>query len=463
MRPGKPYRRGWLLPILGLVLGSAAGVATVTLAGAAPPQAAAAPRGVLDATHLPPLLTIPGERVDLAYDIHCAAGDTENAESGCDIRGSVFARAAGGSAFAEIPLGTRTAEGQEQLAATVPDSLVSAPGGFEYYAELEAPELGEKLTVPAGGGEAPHASRRLENVVDVPLGRHTFGRERRVGTRLAFARWGDGPSDVGLEQGRNLMPIGASAFDVDASGAIHLLDQAHRRVLRWPRSGHTPARVPVSVTGTVADLAVGNDGSMFVLEMTARPGRNPFVRRFDDGGRELEAIETAERTPSQIRIGPGGPVVLARPSHHWMPVAVNGTPASPADQLRRGRSGRPLLGGREVVVFRLENEVRIALIAGRHMTRSWRLTSDTALAEVQLAEPMGQRSVVVVRMYGERVDEFAVLTLDRTGLVNRFALDSADWAETAPLGRFRLVGNFLYRLGSSSAGAFVDRFDLEVR
>jgi len=82
---------------------------------------------------------------------------------------------------------------------------------------------------------------------------------------------------------------------------------------------------------------------------------------------------------------------------------------------------------------------------------------------VQLAEQLGPRVVLVVRLYDDSVDEFAVLTLDRRGLVDRFTLDAADWAETAPLGRFRLVGRSLYRLGSTGAGAFVDRFDLEVR
>ena len=38
---------------------------------------------------------------------------------------------------------------------------------------------------------------------------------------------------------------------------------------------------------------------------------------------------------------------------------------------------------------------------------------------------------------------------------------SDEWAEAAPLGRFRLAGNELYRLGSDASGAFVDRYDLE--
>jgi hypothetical protein len=103
-------------------------------------------------------------------------------------------------------------------------------------------------------------------------------------------------------------------------------------------------------------------------------------------------------------------------------------------------------------------------VAGRNLVRSWRVASGSSLAEVQLAEPRGQRLVLVVRVYDERVDdEFAVLVLGPDGLEDRFSLDPADWAETAPFARFRLVGRSLYRFGSTPSEAFVDRFDLEVR
>ncbi len=49
------------------------------------------------------------------------------------------------------------------------------------------------------------------------------------------------------------------------------------------------------------------------------------------------------------------------------------------------------------------------------------------------------------------------------GLVARFAVASDSWTETAPLARFRLVRDALYRLRTTSSGAFVDRFDLEVQ
>jgi uncharacterized protein YaiE (UPF0345 family) len=88
--------------------------------------------------------------------------------------------------------------------------------------------------------------------------------------------------------------------------------------------------------------------------------------------------------------------------------------------------------------------------------------SQTPIAEVQLAEALGSRLVVVARVYTDTQDEFVVLLLGAGGLERKLALDSADWAETAPLSRFRLVGSSLYQLGSTPASVFVDRFDLEV-
>ena len=464
MRRGTLVHRQVAVLILGVVIGCAAGVASIALGVAAAQQPSPAQRAVFDATHLPPLLTTPDEHPELAYDVHCAAGDDEDAEAGCAVRGALFVRRAGRDSFERLALNARESENSgRQLVARIPSSLASQAGGFEYYAELEAPDLGAWVSIPAGGADAPHASRPLENPVDVALGSHSFGHARRADVRLAHAAWGNGPAQVGLEHGRQLGAIGPSAFDVDEAGTVSVLDQAHRRLLRWRKGAREPVRVPLSIAGTIADLAVANDGSTYVLESTAEPGRNALVRRFDDAGRELEAIETAERTSSQIRMGRGGALVLGHPSHHWTPVTVDGVPASRDVQVRHGRAGRSLRSGGEIVLVRQANELRVATISGRSMTRSWRLTSATSLAEVQLAEPIGQRLVLVVRMYDDDADEFAVLTLDRKGLVGRFALDAADWAETAPLSRFRLVGKALYRLGSTPAGAFVDRFDLEVR
>jgi hypothetical protein len=302
----------------------------------------------------------------------------------------------------------------------------------------------------------------LERVVDVRLGAHDFGTVRRADARVVSASWGEGRDDIGLEQGPNLSPIGGSSFDVDSSGVVHVLDQAHRRLLRWSTAAESPAVLPLSVDGTLADLSVGDDGTIYVLEQ-ATAARMPLLRIFDRAGRAVGAVEAAERTASQVRVGTRGPVVLQHPSSQWMPLAVDGVAQSAPAQRLGGRAGRDVPGQGEVVVLRRGNEIRVAIVMGNGVRRAWRVTSETHLAEVQVAEPSGNRLVVVARLYTDADDEFLVLVLGASGLLRSFSLDSADWAETAPLSRFRLRGSALYQLGSTASGLFVDRHDLEVR
>jgi hypothetical protein len=76
---------------------------------------------------------------------------------------------------------------------------------------------------------------------------------------------------------------------------------------------------------------------------------------------------------------------------------------------------------------------------------------------------MGSRIVIVAKTYTDDRSEDVVLVLDRAGIVQRFSAEPHEWAESAPLARFRLAGSSLYQLGSAASGAFVDRFDLEVQ
>jgi hypothetical protein len=416
-------------------------------------------RAVFEATHLPPLLTLPGERVHLSYDVHCAHEGVEDPESGCEVAGTVYLRNGPRDAFRPLQLEPTSVDGLRRLTAVVPTDAIR-PRGFEYYAEIEAAGNTNRILVPAGGADAPHRSLLLASPIDVDLGVHAFGTVA-PGSRIVSAPWGDGPANVGLESGRNLPAMGASAFDVSADGTVSLLDEAHRRVLRWDSSSAGPTRVPVSIDGRMADMALDEGGSFYVLESVAPPGHTPLVRHFDSIGRELDAVETAERGASQVRIGPNEPVVLQQPSHQWMPVADRSAPVPPSDQRRSGRIGRPLRSGAEVVVLRREHEILAALVSSRGVERSWRVTSETPLAEVQLAEPIGRRFVVVVRLYTDSASEFVVLVLDRHGVVRTFSTPTDEWAEATPLGRFRIAGNRLYRLGSDAKGAFVTAYDLE--
>ena len=417
---------------------------------------------LLDATHLPVLLTAPDEDVVLRYDVHCVPAsegseDLPAADSECDPGGTVFVRSGMSGPFTAIPLAD-AGKGESRYAAQVPAAIARSRRGFSYYAVLRASSGSVTMTLPPRGAEAPHRSLPLGRAVEISLGDHRFGRTHSPDQRVAEARWGSGAVEVGLEGGTNVAPVGGSSFDVGDDGTVSVLDEVNRRVLRWARGASAPTSVSMPVDGTIADLSVAADGTMYVLE-GARLGRGPLVRRLDRSGALLGIDELPERTAAQVRVGPSGPVVLLQPSGQWQPVAAGGTSFSTF----AGRAGRVFEGGAEVVVLRTGNDLRLAIVHGDVVRRSWNVTSATALGEVQLAEPLGRGLLVVVRAYTDTEDEFVALVLGPRGLVRSMSLASADWAETAPLSRFRLSGAAFYQLGSTRDGLFVDRFALGER
>ena len=105
-------------------------------------------------------------------------------------------------------------------------------------------------------------------------------------------------------------------------------------------------------------------------------------------------------------------------------------------------------------------EARFALVRGAQVVRSWLVKSSTRLGEVQLAERYGDGLLVVVRQWTENRAQFRVLRLAPSGLVSSFAVDRAEWAESASLSRFRLHGNTLYQLRSGPSGIEVAAFQI---
>ena len=79
---------------------------------------------------------------------------------------------------------------------------------------------------------------------------------------------------------------------------------------------------------------------------------------------------------------------------------------------------------------------------------------------MQLAEPYGDGLLVVVRVWTETKAEFRVLLLTPAGLAESFAVDRAEWAESASLSRFRLHGTTLYQLRSTPSGTAIATFEI---
>jgi hypothetical protein len=423
---------------------------------------AAGGRPTIDAVHLPPVLRVPGERAAVRYDIYCAPPD-DAPEAGCRGAGTVYARAGTAGPFQALPLTVDAQAVEGRYVADLPPAIASSPSGFTYYAVLRDETSGATVTLPAGGADAPQRSLSISDATVVDLGTHRFGLTRAADATVAAAAWGNGARDAGLEEGRVQSPIGASSFDIAPDGAVDLLDEANGRVLRFAQG--QVSSLPLQIDGTIGDLAVGADGSLYVLESTGEGGPTPTLRRFDAAGRPLGSWPTAERTTAAVRIGPDGPVTLSYPSSEWMPAADGADALDRAAQARGGSVARPLADGSGgVAVYRLRDghELRLAVVGSDGVAHAWRILSATAIGELQLAQPVGNRLVAVFATYTDEQSEFEVLVLDPAGVVQQFAVPAAEWAESAPLARFRLFGSSLYQLGSTPTGVYVDRYDLGV-
>ncbi|MGZ4384379.1 MAG: hypothetical protein ACXVY3_07255, partial [Gaiellaceae bacterium] len=242
-----PLRPRLRAVLLGLTVGVSLGLVSVTAsmaldrAGALLPSAGPA---LIDATHLPPTLVAPGEKVVLRYDINCPA-PTEIDSSGCAGSGTVFVRPGQSGPFAPLILSLNESAPEGRYSVQVPSAVASSPEGFSYYAVLRDETSGATLTLPAGGAAAPERALPFRNAVEIALGGIDFASTTAPDAEVARAAWGDGSADAGLEQGKQSR-LGASSYAVSANGDVYLLDEAHRRVLRWSGAGG-PTAVPLRI------------------------------------------------------------------------------------------------------------------------------------------------------------------------------------------------------------------------
>jgi hypothetical protein len=373
----------------------------------------------------------------------------------------VYARPGQSGSFRRLTLNRGRESSEGRYFVDLPPDIALAREGFSYYAVLRDDATGASLTLPSGGEAAPQRSFPLRDATEVSLNVHIFGNERSPDERVVAAHWGSDVGEAGLAGSRDLGFSGPSSFDVAADGTVAVLDQVNGRVERWSHRGVQAANVRVN--GGLADFALEPGGSMDVLEPPNRMTPAPVLRSFREDGSARWTQRLSDRTWAKLAVGPAGPIVQQQPSEQWLPVAEHGAALGRPAQAERGRPGRPLANGRELLVERVgAGELRLAELEGNTVGRSWRITSATPLGEVQLAEPNGNRVAVVTKTYTDDRSEYVVLVLDRSGIVFSFAVESLEWAETAPLARFRLAGSSLYRLGSTRAGLFVDRFHMEV-
>ena len=449
-------RRPGIRSLAGGAAGIAAGIiggVALTSVSAAGPSAVPAGPAFVDAAHLPPVLTVRGEPIQLRYSIVCPPRDDGLP---CEGSGTVYLRPGTVGPFRAVQLLRDDDSREGRYFLDVPPDVAGADDGFSYYAVLRDDSSGATTTLPAGGADAPQFSRPLQDPVLIALGEHTFGDVREPDAKVAQAGWGSARDEVGLAGTRALGLTGPSSFDVEPDGGVDILDSVNGRVLRWARHSREP--VPLGASQELADFAATADGGFDILQ--PRGG----LKHYDGDGMLEWTQRLADRTWAKLARGKGGSsVVLEQPSEQWMPTASAGRPLTRAEQADGAHAAKHVGNGHDVVVAHIGiGELRVAELQSGEQLRSWRIRSDTPLGEVQLAESHGDRILVVTRAYTDDRDEFEVLVLDSKGIAERFSVASDTWTETAPLARFRTVAGALYRMRTTRSGASVDRFDLEV-
>jgi hypothetical protein len=438
---------GRLAAVLGFSCGAALGAIALAVGAVGAAVDATSPDAALrDVLHTPPSLVEQGRSMELRYDVVC---QVDSFGRPCAPAGSVFVRPAGELAYRRIALAPA---GGTVLAATVDVPTQ----GVSYYAVIED-GAGSAMTVPASGATAPQRAWAVPALTSVSLGTHPFGRVRKPDGRAVTAAWGTGAGALGLITGREVARIGPSAFDVDGNGNVVVLDQVNDRLARYPAGVLTPRYTRIAFAGGEGDLAVGAEGTAYVLDQ----GAEPAVRSYSPSG-VLAATTAVDGTGADmLRSGPAGTFLHGYPGDMWKPIGGGvGALFKPEQQAAGARPGRLAEGGVEVVVRGGQNEAFFALVRGDRVLRAWRVSTPSTLGEIQLAEPFGDGMLVVLRVWTETKTEFVALVLSPIGLAGSFAVDASQWAESAALGRFRLHGKTLYQLRSTPAGAEIVTFDL---
>ncbi|MGH3084176.1 MAG: hypothetical protein ACRDNP_08985 [Gaiellaceae bacterium] len=444
-------KRAWRWPLGGFVVGALVGatILTVNVVGASSPEPPAAAHSFGEILHTPPLIVKHDDPVKLTFDVVCGMLE-DRPRPRCSPSGTVYARASGEHEFDALPL---SKEPGGLLSAELPSRYTSG-SGFDYYVEIED-GWGASERLPKSGMDAPQQVWTIAEWSRIPLESLGTGRMRSPDSVPATFVWGKGEGALGLDSSREQSRIGPSAFDVALDGSLVVLDQVNRRLVVMHRGKRSD--LPIAFAGGEGDLAVGRDGTIYVLDAGSA---KPSVAAFNRAGDLIAETPLAEPIADMVRAGPSGPIVHAYPSEMWLPTGAGRPPLTPEHQIAGARTARSVDGGVGVVVSATPAEARLALVRGDRVVHAWLLRGSESLGEVQLAEPYGDGLLVVVRLWSEKRAEFRVLQLAPNGLVESFVVDRAEWAESASLSRFRLRASTLYQLRSAPRGVEIAAFQI---
>ena len=126
-----------------------------------------------------------------------------------------------------------------------------------------------------------------------------------------------------------------------------MLDQVNDRLARYPAGGSAPRYTRIAFAGGEGDLAVGADGTTFVLDQ----GAEPVVRSYSPSGAVAATTAVDGTGADMLRSGPAGTLLHGYPGDMWKPIgggvgALLAARATGRRRPTRTSGGRRRRGGR---------------------------------------------------------------------------------------------------------------------
>lgn len=393
--------------------------------------------------YTPPVLVRAGEKVTMPVDVICAT----RVERPCSAD-VVLGLREPGRGWRTVK---RSSVRQVLFDLSALANRVGDTGGSVSF-NLRARSGDRTVSLPPGEAASElefHVTKHMP-VVDLPA--HRYGDVRKPDTVL-FLPWGTGPTRAGIAFGHEAPTAGPPAFDVDRRGRVYVLDPAQRRLAVF--AGRSLARTAPLSLHPSAIMALGPGGAS-VLD---RSGRSLRLRTVDSSGRIVRSLDLGPGIPSDLRVVGDAALVHVLPLDAWVRVTHRG-----ASEIT---TGRPLDDRHHLLRIGRERSLRLGTLSAGRVQGAVEVLSPERFGEVALAEPDGRGGyVVVVRVWRQgpaASDQFQVIHLGPSArILQTFAVSSAAFAESPPMGRFRLgPDGDLYQLVTRADGVRIVRFDLE--
>ncbi|MFT4009242.1 MAG: hypothetical protein QM655_04285 [Nocardioidaceae bacterium] len=401
---------------------------------------------MIDVLHNPPVFVTKGRPVSLEFETVCKGQPCEKVSGKLDLT---------------------TGEGRQVVFESVssdgihwkfevPADVVGE--GFTYRADFEVAT--GTATWPADSGGDQRAQGRaiaFAAPVTIDLGESDFDAGRWDRGRLVVSSsWGSGPEQVGVDDSG----VGPTSFDIGPDGSIVVLDTANARLVRIDHAGNRTTG-PIGLDRDYPDLAVGDDGQVYVLYPNGGGTGNAYVGRYGAGGGEqIDRIQTSGGGAGMIRAR-GSRIEVFTQDSAWVPIVADGVVLDSAD--RDAASSPAIHVGEDWVYLKHvgDHEVRIALVDEAGTNRSWSLRSTTSLGASQVEVLPDGDLVVMQSRFTDDKSEYVLLRLSRDGTSSEsITVPFEQFAETTAGSEFRLDGDQLYMLRSTRQASNIYVYDL---